>query len=215
MILFIGFARTHGRRASVCCRERDAIGELYARRRHVVRRCILWTHLVLAAREHRDPVRCLRPGRLLSFGGGCHVRIGAMHAVCVAVHIWYAPDRAMGMAQEVSRCRRYGKGRKYFERGKIAMAVGAGIAGLPPTVPLFTLGPSLQMKLPPMLIIVFAFRVLRFASCCFLGSIGAEDGKRWWAALYSAITEGTEWRARTQPGDTRFVYQELPTFNVR
>ena len=41
----------------------------------------------------------------------------------------------------------YGKGRKYFERGKIAMAVGAGIAGLPPTVPLFTLGPSLQMKL--------------------------------------------------------------------
>ena len=109
----------------------------------------------------------------------------------------------------------YGKGRKYFERGKIAMAVGAGIAGLPPTVPLFTLGPSLQMKLPPMLIIVFAFRVLRFASCCFLGSIGAEDGKRWWAALYTVITEGTEWRARTQPGDTRFVYQELPTSNVR
>ena len=110
----IGPSAQNGRHTTVCFGERDAVGELYARRRHTVRRCILRTDLVLAAREHRDPVRCLRTGRLLSVGGGRHVRIGAMHAVCVAVHFWFAPDRAMGMAQEVSRCRRLWQGPQIF-----------------------------------------------------------------------------------------------------
>ena len=110
----IGPSAQNGRHTTVCFGERDAVGELYARRRHTVRRCILRTDLVLAAREHRDPVRCLRTGRLLSVGGGRHVRIGAMHAVCVAIHFWIAPDRAMGMAQEVSRCRRLWQGPQIF-----------------------------------------------------------------------------------------------------
>ncbi len=105
--------------------------------------------------------------------------------------------------------------RKLLDRGKTAMTVGAGIAGVPPTVPLFTLAPSFQMKLVPMLAIVFAFRFLRFASCCFLGSIGMEGGKRWWAALYTAMAQGAEWRTRTQPADTRFVYHELPNATER
>lgn len=110
----IGPSAQNGRHTTVCFGERDAVGELYARRRHTVRRCILRTDFVLAAREHRDPVRCLRTGRLLSVGGGRHVRIGAMHAVCVAIHFWIAPDRAMGMAQEVSRCSRLWQGPQIF-----------------------------------------------------------------------------------------------------
>ena len=100
--------------------------------------------------------------------------------------------------------------RKFLDRGKLAMTVGAAVGGVPPTVPLFTLAPTFQMRLAPMLLIVFAFRFVRFASCCFLGSLqwgAGADGttKRWWVALYEALWHSAEWRAQSQPEATRFV----------
>ena len=70
------------------------------------------------------------------------------------------------------------------------MTLGAAVGGVPPTVPLFTLAPSLQMKLTPMLLIMFAARYLRFAACCALGSLQWHpvDGTTTWsAAIYNAV----------------------------
>ena len=61
--------------------------------------------------------------------------------------------------------------RKLVERGSFAMTVGGAAIGVPPTVPLFTLAPSLHMRLVPMLMIVFSVRFLRFASICYLGGM--------------------------------------------
>ena len=58
------------------------------------------------------------------------------------------------------------KHRRLFERSSFAMTLGAGAIGMPPTVPFFILAPSLNMRLAPMLAVVFPFRFLRFAACC-------------------------------------------------
>ena len=59
--------------------------------------------------------------------------------------------------------------RKLIDRGSFAMTFGAAAVGVPPTVPLFALAPSLHMRLLPMLVVVFSARFVRFASCCVLG----------------------------------------------
>ena len=102
------------------------------------------------------------------------------------------------------------KRRSFLNRGKFAMTLGAAVGGLPPTVPLFTLAPSLQMRLMPMLAIVFIFRFIRFASCCFIGSLpsvsaAAISRTQWISALYEAVRHSAEWRSYTQPSQTRFV----------
>jgi membrane protein YqaA with SNARE-associated domain len=76
--------------------------------------------------------------------------------------------------------------RRFLSRGKLLITLGAAVGGFPPTVPLFTLGPSLQMKLLPMLLIMFAFRYLRFAACCLLGSVELHptDGSSPWNASF-------------------------------
>jgi membrane protein YqaA with SNARE-associated domain len=61
--------------------------------------------------------------------------------------------------------------RKLFERSSFALVCGAALVGVPPTVPLFTLAPSLNMRLAPMLLLMFPLRCLRFAIICALGSI--------------------------------------------
>ena len=48
--------------------------------------------------------------------------------------------------------------RKLIDRGSLALTFGAAAFGLPPTVPFFTLAPSLHMRLSRMLFIVFALR---------------------------------------------------------
>ena len=60
------------------------------------------------------------------------------------------------------------KHRRLFERSSCAITAGAGAIGLPPTVPLFILAPSLNMHLVPMLGIVFPFRFVRFFVVCAL-----------------------------------------------
>ena len=100
------------------------------------------------------------------------------------------------------------KQRKFLDRGKLAMTVGAAVGGVPPTVPLFTLAPTFQMRLTPMLLIVFSFRFIRFAACCFLGSLqwgASEDSRHWWVVLYEALPHSADWRAHTHPADTRFA----------
>lgn len=42
--------------------------------------------------------------------------------------------------------------RTLLRRGKYALSIGAGGVGFPPTVPLFTLAPSLRMRLLPMIV---------------------------------------------------------------
>jgi len=72
--------------------------------------------------------------------------------------------------------------RRFLDRGKMAIIFGAAACGVPPTVPLFILAPSLQIRLVQMLVIVFTMRFLRFAGCCYLGSL------RWGQASHSGST---------------------------
>jgi membrane protein YqaA with SNARE-associated domain len=82
-----------------------------------------------------------------------------------------------------------------LNRGKLFLAVGAGVAGFPPTVPLFTLAPSLQMRLPPMLFVVFLARYVRFAGCCLLGSWSRQPGgaTSWAVATFGSLS--SRWAA--------------------
>ena len=99
--------------------------------------------------------------------------------------------------------------RRFLDRGKLAMTIGAAVGGVPPTVPLFTLAPSFQMRLTPMLLIVFAFRYVRFASCCFLGSLqwgpgspgqpNASSTAPWTAAMYTAMIHRGDGSQRWKP----------------
>jgi membrane protein YqaA with SNARE-associated domain len=62
-------------------------------------------------------------------------------------------------------------GDKLARKGGYAMTTTAGVVGFPPTVPLFTLAPSLHMRLLPMITIVFLARFVRFAAICRLGGL--------------------------------------------
>lgn len=57
-----------------------------------------------------------------------------------------------------------GKRSTLLQRGKYALSIGAGGIGFPPTVPLFTLAPSLNMSLTPMIVRVMHTRHGRVAS---------------------------------------------------
>ena len=53
--------------------------------------------------------------------------------------------------------------RKLIEHSSSLMTLTAAIAGVPPTVPLFTIAPTFHMRLPRMLAVFFVARFLRFA----------------------------------------------------
>ena len=60
--------------------------------------------------------------------------------------------------------------RRHLEKGKLAMTFGASLAGVPPTVPLFTLASSMCLRLRTMLMIFFPIRTVRFTACGIIGS---------------------------------------------
>ena len=81
--------------------------------------------------------------------------------------------------------------RKLVDRGSLAMTMSAAAIGVPPTVPLFTLAPSLHMRLPPMLCLVFLFRFVRFSVICGLASLhsamSTTPGPEKWPAFTPAL----------------------------
>lgn len=70
---------------------------------------------------------------------------------------------------------------KLMKRGSLTATLSATAIGVPPTIVLFTLAPSFRLSLPPMIIIVFAGRVLRFSILCAVGrsSVGVTSMALW------------------------------------
>ena len=115
--------------------------------------------------------RSLRPPPLLLAPRDCHLKVLVPPFWLLATHVG-----TLGVVLKTMRaagCLRKGVAampRRHLEKGKLAMTFGASLAGVPPTVPLFTLASSMCLRLRTMLMIFFPIRTVRFTACGIIGS---------------------------------------------